>query len=358
MSRGLTALFLAAAMTAICVPLASAQEAWCIAHPSNCVGSETFQSTSYRQVGGAGSRQHGVFLGDETGSKPMHWGDVVPVGTPASVSWTYGPGDTFGSMLQIETDPSVLSLLPNRNTASVARFVRSLDSHGGAIRFGEAAMDLAARGAKRLALRWYSYHVPGYQWAGDGGCTNGKIAHNSNGYQQPAMMTLTIHGGGSGGATSVYTFLNTWKWLWGGRTLFEGFTQGAGPRSGAGVSAYKYRGKWFRHEVVVSNPRASDVGGYDFQYFVKDVTDGGKEVEDIRLSAGCTSCMPQGGPNFSWTSDIRPSNDMGWLHTEFYRAGICRGWQGWLYAVVATWTTNAGQRIGAAAEVEGETSGR
>ena len=41
------------------------------------------------------------------------------------------------------------------------------------------------------------------------------------------------------------------------------------------------------------------------------------------------------------------------LHTEFYRFGGCAGWQGWVYLAMGKWSTDAGQRIGAATEVEG-----
>ena len=331
----------------------AAPEQWCTNNAANCVCSDTFQSTSYSLVTEQAG-VHAVYLGDQVGAKPCHWGDIVAVGTPASIHWTFGSGTSFSSMLQISTDSSILNLLPNRNPTSVARFLRAQDGVA-TIRFGEAGMNLSGLASRRLEMRWYSYHSPTYDWAGDNGgsCTNGKIGHSSNGYQQPSLMTLTIHGGGTGGRTSLYTFINSWNWLWSGHSSFEGFGPGSGPRSSAGVSAFAYRGKWFRHSIVISNPKSSDSGGYDFQYFVKNITDGTPEVEDARFSAGCVGCMATGGPDFTWDSSIHPGNDMNWLHTEFYRAGSCRGWQGWTHLMVASWPTNAGQRIGAATEVEG-----
>lgn len=335
----------------------AAPETRCNELGSNCVCSDTFQSTSYSLVAQQ-SGGHAIYLGDQVGAKPCHWGDIVALGTPASIHWTYGAGTSFSSMLQVSTDSSILNLLPSRDPSGVARFLRAQEGVK-TIRFGEAGMNMSELASRRLEMRWYSYHSPTYDWAGDNGgsCTNGKIAHNSNGYQQPAMTTLTIHGGGSGGMTSLYTFHHTLNWLWSGHASFEGFRSGTGPRSGAGMSANNYRGKWYRHSIVISNPKSSDSGGYDLQYFVKNITDGMPEVEDVRFSAGCTNCMPTGGPNFTWDSSIHPDNNMNWLHTEFYRAGSCRGWQGWTHLMVASWPTNAGQRIGAATEVEGGSGG-
>lgn len=329
-----------------------AQEAWCTANSANCVCSDTLQSTSYTR--GTFGSNYAIVLGDQVGSKPCHFDD--PASENSSVQWSGAPAgfNTFAQMLQISTDSTVLNLLPNRSPTSVARFLRfAADNDNGTTRLGYAPIDLAGLSSKRIAMRWYSYHTSNYQWQGDGTCTNGKIAHNSAGFQQPALMTLTIHQGGSG-ATSLYTFIDgIWLWAWSGHSGFEGFTSGTGPRSGAGQGAHNYRGKWYRHEVVVVNPRSTDTGGYNFTYFVKNITDNTAEVEDVRFSAGCTSCMASGGPNFTWDSSIHPTNNMTSLHTEFYRADGCNGWQGWVYAAVASWTTDAGQRIGAASEVEG-----
>jgi hypothetical protein len=326
---------------------AHAQESWCTANPAACVCSDTFQSTTYTNV--LSGSNYGQALGDQVGPKPCRMDD--PVNQPTSVQWSYGAGGTFASMFKTSSDASILSLLPNRNSQAVPRFLRfAADNDNQTARFGYSPIPLAALGSRRIAMRWYSYHSPNYQWAYEGTCTNGKIAHNSAGYFSYPMMTLTIHGG----LTSLYSF-NSFSgggWVWPGHSSFEGFGGGSGPRPASPYSTYNYRGKWTRHEIVVSNPRAGDVGGYDFRYYVKNVTDNGPEVEDVRFSSSCTNCMA-GGANYVWDSGIHPTADMKSLHTEFYRAGGCAGWQGWVNLAVASWPTNAGQRIGPAVEVEG-----
>ena len=42
----------------------------------------------------------------------------------------------------------------------------------------------------------------------------------------------------------------------------------------------------------MSNPRTTDTGGYNYRYFVKNVTDNLAEVEDTSLATGtCTNCF-------------------------------------------------------------------
>jgi len=109
----------------------------------------------------------------------------------------------------------------------------------------------------------------------------------------------------------------------------------------------------------VRRPRNADAEagglGFDFQFFTKNVTDDTDEIEEYRFSSGCQgNCLVTGGPNFDWNTGTYPTEDMPSLHSEFYRAGTCAGWQGWIYAMVAKWDTDTGsERIGAASEVEG-----
>ena len=381
-------LFLAAVVSAVWVDASGAQEAWCTANPANCVCSDTFQSTSYtaRVIGG----NYGAYLGDQVGSKACFWTDVV--NNTASITWTFGVAGTFDSMAKISTDATILNLLPNRNPSSVARFLRfAADNDNATMRFGHTAIDLAGRGAtrlalrfaadnnnspmrfgslqmdltgvKRMAMRWYSYHSPNYEWQGDGLCTNGKIAHNSGpgGFGQQPLLTHSV---GGNKQTFFYTFNTSLGWSWATNPSFGGFFSGSGPWfNNTPYSVVNYRGKWHRHEIVVSNPHVTDTGGYQYRYYVKNVTDNLAEVLDTSLDSGtCNGCfnIPESDQiprNFVGDNTIHPATaDMVAFHTEFTRdtgTGPCAGWQGWVYMVMATWTTDAGQRIEAASEVEG-----
>lgn len=335
-------------------------EARATALGANCIVCDDCQNTTYSLAGGGSN--YGVFYGDQAGSKRGRMEGLD--GTFEAIFNT--ASSVFSDSFAISTDSTILNLAPSRDAAKFVRFLRhsgnSYDTQASTYNFGHDNLSLGS--AKRLALRWYSYHAPNYEWAYDGstGCNNGKIAHSSNGYNTTPLMTLTTHGGGTGGNTSLYSFKDPgWDWLWSGHATWEGFDPGSGPRPGSPVSCYNYRGKWFRHEVIVVNPHAADSGGYDFEYWVKNITDGTAEVCDIKFSSGCSGCLALGGPNFTWDSSIKPDANMISLHTCFYRAADggtdCLGWQGWAYLLLAKWDTDAGQRIGAADEVEGGTGG-
>lgn len=311
----------------------------------------TFQDTSYTRNANGGN--YALFSGDQTDL--LGYG-TQPVPGACSISVQDTGAYTFGSAFTISTNSTILNLLPDRNPTSVARFLQMASATDGAIRFGFAGITMT--GVKRMALRWYSYHTADYQWNQDGTCTNGKIGHISQqDYGQGPLLTLTHNDSGSDG-TKLYSFIDgVWNWRWAGHSGFDGFN--GAPRPGSGMTVSQMRGKWWRHEIVVRRPRNTDSQagglGFDFSYFVRNITDNGTEIEDMRMSSGCNGCIT--GGNFVWNTGVYPTQDTDTLHTEFYRADNCTGTQGWVYAALATWTTDAGQRIGAASEVEGGTDG-
>jgi hypothetical protein len=338
--------------------MAVVMEQWCTDNASNCLVSDPFQSESYDRQSwdGGGANFLGVDV-QEPGAKP---GSNNLLGEEDS-SIGVGGNNTFATTLAISTDSAILNLLPSRDTSKVARFLRhGADNLGGnqsgTYRFGHMTIPLGTT-VKRMAMRWYSYYSSDFQWANQGSCTNGKIAHIAQtAWGTSPFVTLTVHGS----STSMYTFQSDLGWTWDGHSGWGGFDSGKAPRPGSGVDVTTWRGKWFRHEIVVSNPREADAtaSGFDYSYFVKNVTNGTSEVEDQRLTGTCTSCFHEpiagGAIDYNGSSgNIYPSEDIRGLHTEFYRAGTCNGWLGWLYLAMATWTTDAGQRIGAASEVEG-----
>lgn len=328
----------------------AAPEAWCTANPANCVCSDTLQSTSYTQVANYGNG--GAWLGDQTGNKPCHY-----EGKDISIQATFG-SSSFSGALAISTDPTILGLLPNRNPVSVARFLRhsgsSNSSQNSTYRTGYDPVPLGST-TKRIALRWYAYYSPTFNVAYDGsGCTNGKIAHSSaTGFSAP-YVTMQWYNN----STNAYSFVNNAGWTWAGKSSFDGFVGGHAPRQASGVNFQSKRGKWLRFEIIVRRPRLADSTslGTDWELWITDVTAGTPPVQDMRFSAGCTSCINVNGvpgSNFSWDASIHALADMVALHTEWYRAGPCDGFQGWMYVAVAKWDTDAGQMIGPAVEVEG-----
>lgn len=323
-----------------------AMEQWCSDNPSNCYASDTYQSTSYTQVSG----QPYFFLGDQVGTKPFHYYDNGAQSFPNSVS---GNNNVFSAGYVISTDATVLNLLPNRDAGSVQRFLRRSDAAApdGVFRWGENNINVSS--VKRMALRWYMYHTPTFDWAYEGPtCTNGKIAHIGVAtWGISPFITLTVlHGN-----VPVYD-LGDGSLEWHSDTYsgWGGFDPAPGP--GNTMAPSTWRGIWTRHEIVVRRPAVADSNagnlGFDYSYFVKDVTNDTAEVEVHRLSSSCTGCL-YGPANWVWDTGVYPSENITKIHIEGYRADDCRGWQGWMYSAFATWSTDAGQRIGAASEVEG-----
>ena len=150
-------------------------EQWCTDNPSNCLVSDQFQSTSYTRGSWDGGGAN--FLGDQVGSKP---GSNNLLGEE-DVSVGVGGNNTFATTLAISTDSAILNLLPNRDQTNVTRFLRhGADNLGGnqsgVYRFGHMTIPLGTT-VKRMAIRWYTYYSSDFEWAGQGSCTNGKIAH-------------------------------------------------------------------------------------------------------------------------------------------------------------------------------------
>jgi hypothetical protein len=323
---------------------------------SNCLAADAFQHTSYSFESDA------YWLGNLSNAKPFRWHDGNWSSNDTSMSAVPG---TFGTHFVIETDTTILNLLTSRDTSATTRFIRRPDGHTSHHVFGMNVIDVT--NVRRMALRWYQYHTANFQWEGMGSCTNGKIAHidGSSTWGTDPFITITIHGGT---ATSAYSIGSPYQWTWTSHASWAGFASGSAPRPSGegGVSpSSEWAGKWTRHEIVVRNPKSTDAQtyGFDYSYFVKVVPDGGPgefdgEVEDQRLTGVCTGCYDNpfgtGGQNWDGsTGKIYPNTDVVNLHTEFYRAGTCNGWNGFFYALLATWSTDAGQRIGAAYEVEG-----
>lgn len=327
-------------------------EQWCTDNAANCIMSEPFQSTSY-STASSGGNYIAVLGNDSTKQGKIN----QPVSLTASIAHQDGVANgTFGASFDISTSSAILNLLPNRDVSAVARFLKSKDTFDdGVYRFGYAPFALGTT-IKRIALRWYAYYTPTYDFAFDNSCTNGKLFHVSQTTwgSNPFLTVQSYHND-----IGNYSFIPAgWHWTGapGGWADFFGWKS-----PGNGYDLNNFKGKWHRHEVIVRRPRTADSNtgglGFDYEYYLKNVTDDTPEVKAVQFSNGstCTSCIDAGSPsNFSWNTTIYPTADINSIHTETYRAGTCAGWQGWLYAAAAAWTTDAGtERIGAASEMEG-----
>ena len=282
-------------------------------------------------------------------SEPLNTNSAPKVST----SW-YNPSDSTTKECKGETgvgapitrnaeaplftaDSQALAALPSGHT--VTNVMRGADGHVG-IFFINNGNQFSAPYPKRFAVRFYRYYSPNYEFAGEASCQNSKLTETI-GPGHP-------HGDNGQGALGWYDF--------------TGFTSPTVPDCcskgpGNNFNFYKnyFRGKWTRHEIVVVNPAGGSPGnGLYFLHYVKDITNNGPEyvAVDSRIAGGAGVFGPSAWPS-SQQSGFTPSSPIRGIAANNYRQGTCKGYSAWSHYMVASWSTDAGQRIGAASEIEG-----
>lgn len=193
------------------------------------------------------------------------------------------------------------------------------------------------------AIRFYKYYSasPAYDWVG-GSCLN------SN-----KLAQMGWNGAGSGGPMFTET-AGTWSFY--DINTAYGFNQsvdccdGPGPgESATGPDLASLRGKWIRYEILIHN--ASTSGTVSFEWYMKNVTD---NTAEIRL-VDSTQSNGSGVGKWSTTnaSTLALSNEINEMSINMFRNGTCAGSASFSHFLAAAWSTDAGQRIGAATEIEG-----
>lgn len=245
-----------------------------------------------------------------------------------------GVNDVFGS-----NDPTVLSKLPPGH--SVNYFMRAGNNHTNIFWMGE---QVGSKFDKRLAMRWYWYHSPNFQFWPQGGCTNHKRAYLENSAGNDGLI---ITAGSDGDGINAYNF-SSWN------IGLDCCGTGKGPHHGdSGPRGNEWKDRWWMFELVVSN-RSGGTGANRtrVQVFARDLTTNGPErlILDTDGTIGEGAGGQWQGP-YSTLSPARRIGDR--MLADLYRQDQCNGYYGFTHFMVAGWDTNQGQRIGPAAEVEG-----
>jgi len=222
--------------------------------------------------------------------------------------------DIFGS-----NEATVLSALPPGRQISF--FARGPEGHLGIFFVGGGLP--SSQFVKRGAARWYIYHSPNFQFAQEGVCTNSKMAE----FDSDLLLDKSF------GYVHMYNF-TTWT------PAQDCCLDGPGPDN---VTKADWLGKWWRVEVVFIN-RAGGDPGWVGKVYMKNVTDNGPELLVVDTSASGTQLNP--------SSTRTPPNQMDKMWMNNYRETGCDGWLGFSHYMMAGWDTDAGQRIGGAAEIE------
>jgi hypothetical protein len=288
-------------------PLAEAAEARCTELGANCVCSEPLQMTGFTGFNDAFWNPS-----DSTDSKQCN-GEGDGLGVGFTITRNGATLDLFG-----EGDATVLSRLPAGH--SVSRYLRGPDDHQGTWFTGHT-FSTSTQYAARLAMRFYTYQSDDFTLINQDnptlGC-NGKFMQFNN--------DLKIDQGYGDG--------NMYNWYEIGNVEQDCCFSGPSPAGG------QY-GKHWRMRV-----------------YRKNVTDNTPEVLWFDTDEPFTQANPGATPITPKYGLVSAFNT---FLVNFYRqenvAGQCQGYRALSYVMVAGWDTDAGQRIGAASEVEGDGSG-
>jgi len=273
-----------------------AEEARCTALGSGCICSEPFNTATF------------------TGTVP-YFNPADSTTKECTVEGSTGNAVVRNSDTIIgSNDATALAALPSGN--SVSRFLRADDNHTSMFSAGNGIA--VSSSFVRLAARWYLYHTPTYDFKGENACDNSKIMEFDN----DARIDYA-------GGFHTYNYLAF-------SPSVDCCVAGPGPDHAVATSSMK--GKWWRFEAVFTNRSGPD---FNVVMYGKNITDNGPELEIINLS------------NDPSVDNLTPPSLMSAMYTNNHRFGTCNGWLGISHYIMAGWTTNAGQRIGAASEIEG-----
>lgn len=301
-------------------PIAYAAEARCTELGANCVCSEPLQADQYVDYG-----SHSHWNPNDTANLECN-GEGLP-----GAAVVRNSANTVVDLIA-SSNATALSRLPANH--SVARFLAGPQNHQGIWFMGHTMPDDTTF-AKRIALRYYIYHSGDYSFSDPVdpslGC-NAKLLQFNSG-----LLGDVTHG-----SIHMYNF-TTWP------KPQDCCFEGPGP-SGNNLTRDDWKNKWWRVEVVMVNRNAASTGQHwRMQVYLKNVTDGAAEKLVVDTDASGTQLTP--------VNPRIPESVMSKLLVNMYRgqnvANQCFGWEGLSHYMVAGWNTDAGQRIGAAKEIEG-----
>jgi hypothetical protein len=324
---------------------ASAAEQRCGELGSNCICSEPLEATAYTLV------QNSIWNPNDSTTKQC---SQLNGGATPGAALVHGQTPLAGS------DASVLNKLPAGH--NIQRYLRGAEGH-------TSMFDLLGEFnpntfPARVAARWYLFYSPNFQFSG-----GSSACLNSGKWIAPRAGFLE---GSFGSVNSSRPVPNDAYWTmygWGGDSSNSWLNQtgasGADPDWGPGADINsepigQLIGKWWRVEAILTNNTTSGVS--TLKVYRKNITDNGPEYKVVDTTIPCTN--PPGGPGCSgsnlpnWTSAVAnnlrvPPTLINRIGPEMFRNGTCAGYFGASHYMVAGWSTNAGQRIGPAYEVEG-----
>ena len=257
--------------------------------------------------------------------------------------------DGSGFLYQAVSSGPAISALPTGHKVNYV--LRTNDGHGGQALSHKFA---ASAPVALRSFRFYRYYSSDHVWTDSAhpGCNSGKL------------LQLGFNGAFTGGPLVSMGIDNTIG-FYDVNTSF-GWSQNMAPiccAKGPGSTVVtiptqsQLRGKWWRVEFALHNAAPGGPPSY-WEMWIKNVTDNLPEIKvlDSRVST------KDNGPDssFWWqspmTDGLHASTIISEMSINMFRSpnsSPCPGYIAHTHAMWAAWSTDAGQRIGPASEVEG-----
>jgi|CXWL01.1.fsa_nt_gi hypothetical protein len=263
-----------------------------------------------------------------------------------------GTTDKFGTNAQ-----AILGTLPAGHTNT--HVLRGPDGHTGQWFLGHqfASGDPTVRSS----LRFYVYFSNPYQQAADSTCLNsGKLT------QMGPRGAITTNATGNGWGIYSWNASGTPADAWKATPVVNASSAqpdccaiGPGDVSPTGPNRTLFnlnalQGKWVRVETVMHNRAGTP--GWSIEMYMKNITDDGLEYQILNTAVACSTADCGAGTGWvapDYTVNFKPSGPINDMWLDLFRNGTCTGYLAVSHIMVAAWATDLGQRIGAAAEIEG-----
>lgn len=287
-------------------------------------------------------------------SEPLNTTTYSNSGTGASFWWNPGDTTTKQCGLQGSTNGFIEENSFTHTGVSSGAAINALPvghtntyvMQAGSYTIGFIGHYLPSTPTARVAMRGYVYYSSNYDFTSQNSCTNsGKT------FQLGPPGPIMSHTG----TPHLYSWTSGSPWTsdTGGQP-FDCCVEGPGHDAAVDGEGYNhFDGKWFRYELIVRNTTTS--GQTIIQVYRKNVTDDGPEYKIIDTSIATN--QPVGD---NWTSTVAaslsPPSQVRELWFDLFRHNNCNGTNALSHVLVAAWSTDAGQRIGAATEIEGGSS--
>lgn len=304
---------------------ATDEEQWCRDNPTICLCSEPLNTTGYTvEVSNWG------WDPDDSTRKPCSY-EGLGVFIDSQVGFSGSNNST------------ILNALPAGH--SVSYVLKGPAGHTGQWFLGHNAT--GSDPTAHVAWRMYVYFSSDYQWH-NGSCTNsGKLT------QVGTVGMITTNGNGSYG---LYSFGANGNFT---PSNPDCCSKGPGYEAGSdsAINQDTLTGKWWRVEAhLIKRNATSGSPGLQFRMYMKDVSNNGTEYKVIDTSVACSTANC--GPGTGWvspdyTTNFAPPSTLTGMWFDYFRNGTCSGYAAASHYVAAAWSSDSGQRIGAASEIEG-----